>query len=126
MDVLARMAYMERVIKETVRLFVVGPTTFRKATEDLDLGQCTLTKGSSVVINVMGVHRSEKYWPDPLKFDPDRSLPERFAKQEPYSYLPFSAGRRNCIGKRNPLVRKPFAKYIKNVVITHKNIFSGQ
>ncbi|XP_046746437.1 cytochrome P450 4C1-like [Diprion similis] len=100
MEVLARMTYMDRVIKETIRLFPVVCLVFRKATEDLDLGQFTLPRGSSIALNFIGVHRSEKYWPDPLKFDPDRFLPERFAQQEPYSYLPFGGGRRNCIGSK--------------------------
>ncbi|XP_046621117.1 uncharacterized protein LOC124305582 [Neodiprion virginianus] len=99
-EVLVRMTYMERVIKETMRLFPIGPLLFRKATDDLDLGNCTVPKGSTVALNIIAVHRNEKYWPDPLKFDPDRFLPERFAQQEPFSYLPFSGGPRNCIGSK--------------------------
>ncbi|XP_046746330.1 cytochrome P450 4C1-like [Diprion similis] len=99
-EVLRRMTYMERVIKETMRLFPIGPLLFRKATDDLDLGNCTVPKGSTVALNIIGVHRNEKYWPDPYKFDPDRFLPERFAEQEPFSYLPFSGGPRNCIGSK--------------------------
>ena len=62
-------------------------------------GGHTLPKGSSIVLVIMKVHRNEEHWPDPLKFNPDRFLPEETAKRHPFCYIPFSAGPRNCIGK---------------------------
>lgn len=62
-------------------------------------GNCKLPEGSTCILGVFQVHRNPKYWPDPLKFDPDRFLPEETAKRHPYAWIPFSAGPRNCIGK---------------------------
>lgn len=57
-----------------------------------------LPKGCAIVIAPVKTHRDEKYWPNPLKFDPDRFLPEEVAKRHPCCYLPFSGGPRTCPG----------------------------
>lgn len=57
-------------------------------------------KGTSILLLYMRLHRNEKFWQDPLKFDPDRFLLEEVVKRNPYSFIPFAAGPRNCIGKK--------------------------
>ncbi|XP_046734901.1 cytochrome P450 4C1-like [Diprion similis] len=121
---LPRMEYMERVIKETMRLFPIGPVLVRAVTEDLDIGEHTLPAGSSVVLAILYTHRNEEFWPDPLKFDPDRFLPEEVAKRHPYCYLPFSAGPRNCLGIKYAMMamKTLLATVLRRYIIKKDNV----
>ncbi|XP_050305406.1 cytochrome P450 4C1-like [Anthonomus grandis grandis] len=96
---LPNLKYTERAIFEAMRILPVVPFLGRRATADTDLGGKIIPKGSNIIISTFDLHRSEKYWPDPLKYDPDRFLPEKVAQRDPYTFIPFSGGPRNCIGK---------------------------
>nr|CAH7767122.1 unnamed protein product [Callosobruchus chinensis] len=97
---LLRMEYTERVIKEALRVLPVIALISRYASEDVEIGDYVAPAGTSISIPILYIHRCARYWKDPLKFDPDRFLPENVAKRHPLSYIPFSSGIRNCIGWR--------------------------
>ncbi|KAJ1521199.1 hypothetical protein ONE63_002889 [Megalurothrips usitatus] len=97
----SRLEYTERVIKESLRLTPAVPITGRSnlhAPTTFDGKH--VPKGSTFIVNMLGAHRDPRHWEEPLKFDPDRWLPERSEGRHPYAYMPFSAGPRNCIGGR--------------------------
>ena len=58
----------------------------------------TVPEGVTVLLFTSALHRDERWFPDPDLFDPDRFLPENSTHRHPFSYIPFSAGLRNCIG----------------------------
>ncbi|CAH1380096.1 unnamed protein product [Tenebrio molitor] len=93
-----KMYCLERVIKETMRLFPAAPFIRRAVDKDIKLDSHVLPKESEVYISVMYLHRRPDLWKDPLVFDPDRFLSESEASRPAYSYLPFSSGTKNCIG----------------------------
>jgi cytochrome P450 family 6 len=55
-----------------------------------------IEEGTPVIISVLSLQRDLEYFPDPLKFDPERFGTSR--KITPYTCLPFGDGSRNCIG----------------------------
>ncbi len=65
----------------------------------------TLFKRQTVEIPVYAIHNLEQYFPNAEKFIPERFLPENRHQIVPYTYLPFGAGPRNCIGMRFALTK---------------------
>ncbi|XP_033213837.1 cytochrome P450 4c3-like [Belonocnema kinseyi] len=98
MQQIAELTYHERVIKENLRLNPSVPLVARRLTENLELDGKIIPKGVNATLHIMPLHRDPEFWPDPWKFVPDRFLPENCKGRHPYSYVPFSAGPRNCIG----------------------------
>ncbi|XP_014363766.2 cytochrome P450 4c21 [Papilio machaon] len=103
---LSKLKYLERVVKESLRLFPPVPFIIRKVLKDILLPSGRiLPAGSGAAISIWGLHRHPKYWgPDAEIFDPDRFLPERFDLKHACSYMPFSSGPRNCIGYQYALM----------------------
>ncbi|XP_071576478.1 cytochrome P450 4C1-like [Temnothorax nylanderi] len=130
MKLLQDLPYLDRCIKEALRLY---PSVFlisRIPAEDVKLQSYLVPAGTFLHLNIYAVHRDPNFWSNPEVFDPDRFLPERSRNRHPYSYLPFSAGPRNCIGQRfamlelkamiAPLVHNFYLEpidYLKNIRI---------
>ncbi|XP_050451489.1 cytochrome P450 4C1-like [Cataglyphis hispanica] len=100
MKSLQNLSYLDRCLKETLRLYTVAPFVIRRLEEDVKLHSYVIPAGTNLHVNIYGVHRDPNFWPNPEVFDPDRFLPERMRNYHPYSYVPFSAGPRNCIGQK--------------------------
>lgn len=71
----------------------------RVVTRDVQLGPFALKKGSNVGTNIIGLMHNPKYYKDPSVFNPERWSDKDSLSADSYSYIPFSAGPRSCIGK---------------------------
>jgi cytochrome P450 len=97
-DQVAQLSYTRQVIQETMRLYPPIWALIRVADGDDVIDGHEIHKGDKIVMCVYIAHHSPKYWNDPEVFRPERFSPERMKKRIKYSYLPFSAGKRACIG----------------------------
>ncbi|XP_063968946.1 cytochrome P450 4V2-like isoform X3 [Lytechinus pictus] len=103
-DDLQKLQYLNCVLKETLRLCPSVPMIGRDLEEDCVIDGKVVPSGTLVVLGIYALHRDPEQFPDPEKFDPDRFLLENSTKRHPYSYVPFSAGPRNCIGQKFALM----------------------
>jgi cytochrome P450 len=98
---LTKMKYLECCIKESLRLYPSVPFVARAINSDLDLENGTVIPGGTTAfILPYMIHRDATVFPEPEVFLPDRFFPENSVGRNPFSYVPFSAGPRNCIGQK--------------------------
>ncbi|KAH1027891.1 cytochrome P450 4g15 [Dendroctonus ponderosae] len=103
------MKYLERCLLETLRLFPPVPIIARQLQQDVKLASNpdhVLPAGATIVIGTFKIHRLEEiYGPNPEQFDPDNFLPEKAASRHYYSFIPFSAGPRSCVGRKYAMLK---------------------
>jgi cytochrome P450 len=88
-------AYLEAVLKESMRLHPVIPMVVRHLMEPATIGGVDLPAGANVAASIILAHASETSHPDHAAFRPERFLEGEVA---PNTWIPFGGGVRRCIG----------------------------
>ncbi|XP_072734054.1 cytochrome P450 3A12-like isoform X3 [Ciconia boyciana] len=103
-NAIMQMEYLDMVVNESLRLYPAGGQIERVCKKTVELNGVTIPKGMVVMIPAYVLHRDPGYWPEPEEFRPERFSKESKESVDPYTFLPFGAGPRNCIGMRLALL----------------------
>src|SRR5579862_1649019 len=98
-DDVPRLRYVEMVLAESLRLYPPAWAMGRYAGADFALGEFFLPAKTTVLMSQFVTHRDARFFPDPLRFDPERFTPEAKSRRTKLTYFPFGAGVRQCIGE---------------------------
>lgn len=109
-----RLEYLDRVLKETLRLYPPAWMIERESITEDAFGPWRIPPKTIVAVSPWTLHRHPRWWPNPEGFDPDRFLPDAVAARPRYSYVPFGLGPRICIGAGFALME---AKLILSVLL---------
>mmetsp|Transcript_22792 Transcript_22792/g.52974 ORF Transcript_22792/g.52974 Transcript_22792/m.52974 type:complete len:146 (-) Transcript_22792:192-629(-) len=95
------MPLVNAIIKESLRMYPPVIFTFRETAQDLDMCGYTIPQGTQVVLHSYIYGRLPQWWDKPDVFMPKRWLVDDSAdKANPYRFLPFLIGCRQCVGNR--------------------------
>lgn len=128
-EAIKNMEYLNAVVKEGLRLVSPAADVFpRIAIKDHKLGDLLIKKGTSVYLGFNVNFNDPKIFRDPYTFRPERwikgdPLFDNAEEKDPYGFLPFSAGARNCIGQHMALVEAKIVllKFLKKFEFEIKN-----
>lgn len=105
---LAGLPFLTAVIKETMRLYPPAWIIGRRALDPDVIGDVEIPAQSVVAVSPYTLHRHPRYWDQPEVFQPRRFMNDEVERRrEPFSYIPFGAGPRTCIGSNLALVEAP-------------------
>ncbi len=98
---LSQLAYVDQVLKESLRLWPTAPLFGLYPYEDTVIGgKYGIKKDEAVLVLLPSLHRNRKSWDGDVEaFEPERFDAEKTNKMLPGSYKPFGNGQRACIGR---------------------------
>ncbi|XP_030381423.1 cytochrome P450 4d10 isoform X2 [Scaptodrosophila lebanonensis] len=100
-ELLNKLHYVDLCIKETLRMYPSVPLLGRKVLEECEINGKIIPAGTNIGIAPLYLGRCENLFSDPNTFKPERfDVVTSAEKLNPYAYIPFSAGPRNCIGQK--------------------------
>ncbi|KAM7331608.1 hypothetical protein ACRRTK_008316 [Alexandromys fortis] len=115
-DKVMEIEYLDMMLSETLRLYTISDRLERVCKQDVEINGVFIPKGAVVMIPIFSLHRDPQYWPEPEEFRPERFSKENKGSIDPYVYMPFGNGPRNCIGMRFALmnIKLALTKLLQN------------
>jgi cytochrome P450 len=92
------LTYTTQVIEEALRLYPPFWMVDRVALTDDHAAGLDIPAGSTVIAFIYGLHHSPLHWKHAGKFCPERFAGAEKKLHTPFTYMPFGAGPRGCIG----------------------------
>lgn len=105
LEKLDRLPVLDRVVRESFRLYPPLALLVRLVKEDLEVEGYKLRKGTVLRLPVLAIQRDPAIWgADAEEFNPDRFLSAEYVARTRMFWCGFSFGPRNCIGQRFALL----------------------
>ncbi|XP_060029338.1 cytochrome P450 3A12-like isoform X3 [Erinaceus europaeus] len=108
-DAVMQMEYLDMVVNETLRLYPIAGRLERVCKKDVEISGVLIPKGTVVMMPLFVLHKDPSLWTEPEEFHPERFSKKNKESINPYAYMPFGNGPRNCIGMRFALMNMKVA-----------------
>ncbi len=99
MDDVPQLTYTAKIFAESMRLYPPVWWLGRRAISDCEIFGYPVAAGTTIVMSQWMLHRDARFWPDPLRFNPENFSDEAKASRPKFAYFPFGSGPRTCIGE---------------------------
>ncbi|GMS92664.1 hypothetical protein PENTCL1PPCAC_14839 [Pristionchus entomophagus] len=108
---MGKLSYLDRCLKESMRLYPPVPSVSRQLQQDFQCGEFLLPRRANLFVSPFLLHRNESIYPNASQYDPDNFLPDRVAARTSFPSQPVPIG-------IHPLLGQKFAQYEENIVMS--------